>query len=102
MTYPTEHEHPTGERGSQPSTSTAPETSGERATHLQHMAAGATAGIVEHVAMFPLDTIKTRMQAQPHGERRRLRCYDRYRHRNHARLAVACGCLTTARPARRH
>ena len=34
---------------------------------LKHMLAGATAGTVEHVAMFPLDTIKTRMQALPHG-----------------------------------
>lgn len=28
----------------------------------EHMAAGAAAGVAEHVTMFPLDTIKTRMQ----------------------------------------
>jgi solute carrier family 25 iron transporter 28/37 len=33
----------------------------------QHMVAGALAGTVEHVAMFPMDTVKTRMQALPHG-----------------------------------
>lgn len=31
-----------------------------------HMIAGAVAGIGEHVAMFPVDTIKTRMQALAH------------------------------------
>lgn len=31
------------------------------------MLAGAAAGTVEHLAMFPLDTVKTRMQAVPHG-----------------------------------
>lgn len=30
------------------------------------MLAGATAGIAEHVAMFPVDTVKTRMQALGH------------------------------------
>ena len=35
------------------------------------MVAGATAGTVEHLAMFPMDTIKTRMQALPHGARAR-------------------------------
>jgi Mitochondrial carrier protein len=34
---------------------------------LQHMTAGALAGTVEHIAMFPMDTVKTRMQALPHG-----------------------------------
>ncbi|CAI5471106.1 unnamed protein product [Closterium sp. Yama58-4] len=29
----------------------------------QHMVAGSVAGMVEHMAMFPVDTIKTRMQA---------------------------------------
>jgi hypothetical protein len=29
------------------------------------MIAGAVAGMVEHVAMFPVDTIKTRMQVRP-------------------------------------
>jgi solute carrier family 25 (mitochondrial iron transporter), member 28/37 len=33
---------------------------------LQYMLAGATAGIAEHVAMFPVDTVKTRMQALAH------------------------------------
>eukprot|EP00898_Chlorokybus_atmophyticus_P008994 jgi/Chlat1/9096/Chrsp97S08418 len=31
-----------------------------------HMAAGALAGMVEHMAMFPVDTVKTRMQACVH------------------------------------
>jgi len=30
---------------------------------LQHMIAGAAAGVAEHCAMFPIDTIKTNMQA---------------------------------------
>ena len=33
---------------------------------LQHMLAGAIAGILEHTLMFPVDTIKTRMQALAH------------------------------------
>jgi hypothetical protein len=33
---------------------------------LQHMLAGAAAGITEHTAMYPVDTIKTRMQALSH------------------------------------
>jgi hypothetical protein len=40
---------------------------------LQHMVAGAVAGITEHTAMYPVDTIKTRMQALSHpGQRVRL------------------------------
>ena len=40
---------------------------------VQHMCAGAVAGIAEHVAMYPVDTIKTRMQALGHpGQRVRL------------------------------
>lgn len=35
-------------------------------TSLQHMMAGAMAGIGEHIAMFPVDTVKTRMQALAH------------------------------------
>ncbi|RDX82336.1 SPAC8C9.12c, partial [Mucuna pruriens] len=31
----------------------------------QYMIAGSIAGLVEHTAMFPVDTIKTRMQAHP-------------------------------------
>lgn len=31
----------------------------------RYMLAGAVAGMVEHVAMFPVDTIKTRMQVTP-------------------------------------
>lgn len=33
---------------------------------LQHMLAGAVAGMTEHSAMYPVDTIKTRMQALCH------------------------------------
>ena len=40
---------------------------------LQHMLAGAIAGISEHIAMYPMDTIKTRMQALGHpGQRVQL------------------------------
>lgn len=31
--------------------------------HPQHMVAGALAGMGEHLAMYPVDTIKTQMQA---------------------------------------
>lgn len=41
-----------------------------RVPHVQHMAAGAVAGITEHVAMYPVDTIKTRMQALAHPGQR--------------------------------
>ena len=30
------------------------------------MVAGAMAGVAEHVAMYPIDTVKTRMQALAH------------------------------------
>lgn len=33
---------------------------------VQHMIAGAVAGMGEHLAMFPVDTVKTRMQALAH------------------------------------
>ena len=33
------------------------------------MLAGAAAGVAEHVTMFPLDTIKTRMQVRTTGGR---------------------------------
>jgi hypothetical protein len=33
---------------------------------MQHMVAGAIAGMGEHLAMFPVDTVKTRMQALAH------------------------------------
>ncbi|KAL3158335.1 hypothetical protein ABBQ38_010576 [Trebouxia sp. C0009 RCD-2024] len=39
---------------------------------VSHMLAGAIAGISEHIAMYPMDTIKTRMQALGHpGQRLR-------------------------------
>lgn len=31
----------------------------------QHAVAGSAAGVMEHVGMFPIDTVKTRMQASP-------------------------------------
>ena len=34
------------------------------------MLAGAVAGVSEHVAMYPMDTIKTRMQALGHPGQR--------------------------------
>ncbi|KAJ9517520.1 hypothetical protein QJQ45_025000 [Haematococcus lacustris] len=37
---------------------------------VSHMIAGAVAGTVEHVAMYPVDTIKTRMQALSHPGQR--------------------------------
>lgn len=33
----------------------------------QHMVAGALAGMTEHLAMFPMDTVKTRMQSYAHA-----------------------------------
>lgn len=35
----------------------------DQLTPLQHMGAGALAGMAEHMVMFPVDTIKTRMQS---------------------------------------
>ena len=32
-------------------------------TYLQHMLAGSVAGVVEHVAMYPIDTYKVRLAA---------------------------------------
>eukprot|EP00743_Colponemidia_sp_Colp-15_P004342 GILK01004684.1.p1 GENE.GILK01004684.1~~GILK01004684.1.p1 ORF type:complete len:346 (-),score=44.15 GILK01004684.1:169-1095(-) len=34
----------------------------EELSYGQHMIAGATAGVMEHICMFPVDTIKTRLQ----------------------------------------
>lgn len=36
----------------------------------QHMIAGSVAGVVEHTAMYPVDTVKTRMQALSHPGQR--------------------------------
>ncbi|OQS00115.1 mitoferrin [Thraustotheca clavata] len=36
----------------------------EKGSFLHHMAAGSAAGVVEHVSIFPIDTIKTHMQCQ--------------------------------------
>jgi solute carrier family 25 (mitochondrial iron transporter), member 28/37 len=33
---------------------------------VQYMLAGAAAGMSEHIAMYPVDTVKTRMQALAH------------------------------------
>jgi hypothetical protein len=47
----------------------------------QHMLAGAAAGVTEHTAMYPVDTIKTRMQALSHpGQRVR-------------QLGLSCKCF---------
>lgn len=37
---------------------------------MQYMLAGSIAGIAEHVAMYPVDTVKTRMQALAHPGQR--------------------------------
>eukprot|EP00696_Hemimastix_kukwesjijk_P015966 gnl/Hemi2/425_TR146_c0_g1_i1.p1 gnl/Hemi2/425_TR146_c0_g1~~gnl/Hemi2/425_TR146_c0_g1_i1.p1 ORF type:complete len:291 (+),score=72.12 gnl/Hemi2/425_TR146_c0_g1_i1:147-1019(+) len=37
------------------------------ATHTQHLLAGAVAGISEHLVMFPVDTVKTRLQTMSPG-----------------------------------
>jgi hypothetical protein len=37
---------------------------------MQHMLAGGVAGIAEHIAMYPVDTVKTRMQALAHPGQR--------------------------------
>ena len=41
---------------------------------LQHLVSGATAGIAEHIAMYPVDTVKTRMQALGHPGQRASSC----------------------------
>ena len=41
---------------------------------LQHMLAGAVAGTLEHTLMFPIDTIKTRMQALSHPGQQACSC----------------------------
>ena len=41
-------------------------TASDMAWLVQHMLAGAAAGTAEHLAMYPVDTIKTRMQALSH------------------------------------
>ena len=51
---------------------------------VQHMLAGAVAGISEHVAMYPMDTIKTRMQALGHPGQR-VCCL-------HGLCCCACSC----------
>lgn len=43
------------------------------------MVAGSVAGMVEHIAMYPVDTIKTRMQALSHPGQRVGACVDRMR-----------------------
>mmetsp|Transcript_38288 Transcript_38288/g.83293 ORF Transcript_38288/g.83293 Transcript_38288/m.83293 type:complete len:431 (-) Transcript_38288:553-1845(-) len=44
----------------------------------KYMIAGAIAGMTEHVAMFPVDTIKTRMQADPTLVQRAAGAQDHY------------------------
>jgi solute carrier family 25 iron transporter 28/37 len=52
--------------GSPPALLQPPKTQNPQNKKTQHMIAGAAAGIVEHTAMYPVDTIKTRMQALGH------------------------------------
>ncbi|GBF95304.1 mitochondrial carrier protein [Raphidocelis subcapitata] len=47
-----------------------PSTSYDGLTFVSHMIAGSVAGIIEHTAMYPVDTIKTRMQALSHPGQR--------------------------------
>ncbi|KAK9813241.1 hypothetical protein WJX72_011309 [[Myrmecia] bisecta] len=47
-----------------------PATEYDGLTFASHMVAGAVAGICEHVGMYPVDTIKTRMQALAHPGQR--------------------------------
>ena len=55
-------------------------------SHAQHIIAGAAAGTMEHTAMYPVDTIKTRMQALSHpGQRVR---------REMLSMQHACKCRT--------
>lgn len=58
----------------QPSATVAPVASAEQleweewdksVPFWQHAVAGSCAGVMEHVAMYPIDTVKTRMQAEP-------------------------------------
>jgi solute carrier family 25 iron transporter 28/37 len=42
----------------------ADESSSNHIKYWQAMVAGSSAGVMEHIFMFPIDTIKTRMQAQ--------------------------------------
>ena len=44
-----------------------PEVRGADTTLWQHMLAGSCAGVVEHACVFPLDTIKTHVQASARG-----------------------------------
>jgi solute carrier family 25 iron transporter 28/37 len=37
------------------------EWSPEKGSFIHHMAAGSAAGVVEHVSIFPIDTIKVRI-----------------------------------------
>eukprot|EP00197_Chlamydomonas_leiostraca_P011466 CAMPEP_0202870806 /NCGR_PEP_ID=MMETSP1391-20130828/16831_1 /ASSEMBLY_ACC=CAM_ASM_000867 /TAXON_ID=1034604 /ORGANISM="Chlamydomonas leiostraca, Strain SAG 11-49" /LENGTH=69 /DNA_ID=CAMNT_0049551451 /DNA_START=217 /DNA_END=422 /DNA_ORIENTATION=- len=46
------------------------DTSYDGLSFLSHMVAGSMAGMVEHIAMYPVDTIKTRMQALGHPGQR--------------------------------
>ncbi|KIY96601.1 Mitoferrin-1 [Monoraphidium neglectum] len=50
--------------------STSAAASYDGLTFVSHMLAGSVAGVVEHTAMYPVDTIKTRMQALSHPGQR--------------------------------
>lgn len=59
------------------------------------MLAGAMAGIAEHLAMYPVDTIKTRMQALAHPGQRVTTCsfalhtgFQIDNHRSHCLLNI--------------
>eukprot|EP00882_Tetradesmus_deserticola_P013489 GHRQ01014321.1.p1 GENE.GHRQ01014321.1~~GHRQ01014321.1.p1 ORF type:complete len:147 (+),score=49.55 GHRQ01014321.1:800-1240(+) len=53
-----------------PEASSSAATLQDGRTFAAHMLAGAAAGVTEHTAMYPVDTIKTRMQALSHPGQR--------------------------------
>lgn len=68
------------------------------APSAQHMIAGALAGIGEHVAMYPVDTVKTRMQALAHPGQQVGRSTGRRRRRSAGRWKDGCCCAERQGP----